>query len=124
MANHFAQFGSDFGNGMCGIVGISGSIVGLTLLYYYFKNARISDELEKVQYRDEHRATLDSFLQHPNSLSGVRHREYFEACARDGLDPYSVISMDGYDQRDLEQIVENIERERRYQFQYRGRHTK
>ena len=124
MADYFGQLGTNFGYGMGGVVGIAGSAVALTLLYYYFKYDGISDELEKVQYRDEHRATLNSYLQYPNSLSGVRHRKYFEACARDGLDPYSVISMDGYDKRDLEKIVENITREKQYQFQYRGSHTK
>lgn len=75
-------------------------------------------ELEKIKYRDEHRDELDSYMEHPNSLSGVPNRQYFDYCARNDIDPFSVLSIDSFTQDDLEAIVENVERENNYGFSY------
>lgn len=88
--------------------------------YSLIKNSPKVKELRTIKYRNEHRTELDSFNNYENALAGLPEdtANMFLASVVKGEDPFSVVYIDSYDQQDLETIVENIEREKEYQFTY------
>ncbi len=81
-------------------------------------------ELEKIKYRDDHRDELDSYKELPNSLAGVKNRRHFAFCRSHEEDPFSILAIDCFSKKDLETIVDNVERENEFGFTYQKRVTR
>lgn len=89
------------------------------------KNTGKVSELRKIKYRDEHSTELREYPNYRNALVGLsaRKREWFESMEEEGHDPFCITEIDSYTQSDLEQIVQNIATEKKYQFTYTPRRT-
>ncbi|MBQ2910577.1 MAG: hypothetical protein IJE53_07190 [Bacilli bacterium] len=89
------------------------------------KNAGKVKELRKIKFRDVHRKELETYPNYENALAGLptRKRQWFEGMANEGQDPFCITEIDSYTQRDLEQIMENMETEKQYTFKYAPRKT-
>lgn len=93
------------------------------------KNLPIVEELEKLKYRNEHRKELDSIGVYPNALAGLsndqaRRIRRCMSAEDEPKDPFSVAEVDQFSQQDLETIVDNIQREKTYEFEYVKRPTR
>lgn len=103
------------------IVGV-GSIVVANLIvggYFFNKNNKIVGELERVNFRNTNRATLDKFREYPNSTVGLSKKkaEMLNATNEDE-DPFNIIDLESFTTEDLEQIVSNIGTEQKFAFEY------
>ncbi len=81
------------------------------------KNNKKLQELSKIKYLNHHKKTLESYKEYPNALVGLdkRTENYF----REIEEPFLMIDLDDYSEKDLETIVDNISlREREYSFNY------
>ena len=80
--------------------------------------------IEKLKYRNDHRDELDNALAYENAFVGLspRKADFFSKELENGLDPYTVLNIDAYTENDLKTIVDNIEREKTYQFTYAQHH--
>lgn len=89
------------------------------------KNSGKVSELRKIKYRDDHSTDLREFPNYRNALVGLssRKKNWFEGMLEEGQDPFCITEIDSYSQGDLEQIVQNIETEKKYQFTYVPRKT-
>lgn len=96
-----------------GVLTIVSAIPGFARLV---KNHQKVKELEKIEYRNDNKATLDSFRNYPNSLAGFTSDK--KKKFKNSSDPFSIINIDNYSIEDLEDIVSNINREKTYQFKY------
>lgn len=89
------------------------------------KNLPIIKELKKIKYRDEHREQLDHFDDYENALVGLteaQQTDYLEAKSTQE-DPFCITKIDQFTIGEMETIVENIEREKAFQFTYVNRPT-
>ncbi len=124
------------GNYISGLAGSTSSLenIGITcatclvgtipaLVHFLKTNAKF-EELKKIFYRNSFRSSLDSYQQYPNALAGVKNRKHFDYCAEHGEDPFSILSIDCFTKDDLETIVDNVEREKKFTFTYQRRNTK
>ena len=121
-----AQMSGWFNDPVKAIVGatvISGATI-IPAAVHLYKTSDKMCELKKIKYREEHRVTLNEFRDHPNALVGLRNKRHFAFCRSHGEDPYSILAVDNYTQRDLETIVKNVEREKDYSFVYQKRYTR
>lgn len=84
--------------------------------YKFAKNKEKIRELEKLKYRDEHQETLDSLKKYHNSLNGLSKRSIKRIQTEEN--PFSILHVDDYKKEDLEKIVSNIEKEKKYPFTY------
>ena len=89
------------------------------------KNSGKVRELHKIKYRNEHKDDLRSYPLYQNALAGLSSskKQWFELMAQEGLDPFAITEIDLYSKKDLEQIVENIDTEKQYQFVYAPRRS-
>ena len=74
-------------------------------------------ELSKIQYMIDNQKTLESYKEYPNALEGVGDdaKSYF----RRTKDPFLMVDLDSYEEKDLRTIVDNIiMREQAYNFNY------
>jgi len=94
-----------------------------SLIYTIHENEKLK-ELEKIKYRDDHREELDSYKEFPNSLAGVKNRRHFAYCRSHEEDPFSILAIDCFSKKDLETIVDNVERENEFGFTYQKRVTR
>ncbi len=78
-------------------------------------------ELDKIKYRDEHRTILEQYRVFPNSLMGLRNKRHFAFSRSQGIDAFSILDIDNFSKEDLEGIVTNVEREKKYSFGYTKR---
>ena len=85
------------------------------------KSSAKMSELEKIKYRDEHRTTLEQYSVFPNSLMGLRNKRHFAFSRNQGIDAFSILDIDNFTKEDLESIVTNVEREKKYSFGYTKR---
>lgn len=92
--------------------------------YHFVKNSQIVSELKKLKYRNDHRDELDNASAYENAFVGLspRKADFFSKELENGLDPYTVLNIDAYTENDLKTIVDNIEREKTYQFTYAQHH--
>ncbi len=87
------------------------------------KSLPIIKELKKVKYRNEHREQLDHFDDYENALVGLteaQQTDYIEAKSAQE-DPFCITKIDQFTIGEMETIVENIEREKAFQFTYVNR---
>lgn len=89
--------------------------------YKLVKNSEKLKELEKLAYRNEHKDQLDRIKEYENALAGLprKKRQKFRQ-----KDPFSILHVEQFSQKDLETIVENIEKEDSFQFAYKRTTTK
>lgn len=87
------------------------------------RNSSKVSELRKIKYRDEHRDELETFDQYENALVGLSSskRRWFSEMVKEGNDPFCITEIDEFSQRDLQQIIENIDTEKTYKFTYATR---
>lgn len=88
--------------------------------YRLVRNYPIVNQLTKMKYRIDHKDELASFNQYENALEGVdeERANAFRYEQSEGRDPFRAMNLDSYDLEDLQVIVGNIEREKKYQFTY------
>lgn len=84
------------------------------------RNSSKVRELEKIKYRDEHLEELRTYSTYPNALVGLSSskRRWFEEMAEEKADPFCITEIDAYSKGDLEQIVDNMNTEKKYGFTY------
>ena len=100
-----------------GLLTIMGLTIGLGPL---IKNKMIIEEIEKVKFREDNRGDLRAYIYYPNSLEGVNKKStsILHDAKIKRLDPFYTINIDCFTKSDLENIVENVNRERKYKFIY------
>ena len=93
----------------------------ISLLKYISNKGKVT-ELNKIEYRNNNLEDLKSIYKYENSLTGLStlSRRFFEK----SKDPFSIIEIDNYNQKDLESIMSNIEREKIYKFDYKQKTNK
>lgn len=96
-----------------GVVTVLGSIPAFSK---FLKNNAKVKELDKIEYRNEHKEQLAQIDQYANSLSGVSVSA--TALIEEEENPFSILNIDRFSLEDLEKIIDNMEREKRTGFQY------
>lgn len=96
-----------------GVLTIAGLAIGLGPL---IKNKIIIGEIEKIKFREENRHDLRAYIYYPNSLVSVNKKtaDILRDAKEQRLDPFYTINVDRFTRKDLENIVENVHRERKY----------
>ena len=94
-----------------GVVSVGGLIAGA--LGVKRNNDKIQ-EIEKIQYRDEHFDVLVTYPEYNNSLRGVSSKSHFLNFKnkKNPENAFDYIYLDKYSKEDLEKIVRNIHQER------------
>ena len=92
-----------------GVVCLGGVVAGA--LGVKRNNDKIQ-EIEKIQYRDEHFDTLVTYPEYNNSLRGLSSKSHFENYRNKPENAFDYIYLDKYSKEDLEKIVRNIHQER------------
>lgn len=89
--------------------------------YTIIRNNPKIKQLTKLKFRNDHKDSLNSFTDYPNALAGLDPDKAmtFTETQQQGKNPFSILNVDSYTQEDLERIVENIEREKEFQFVYK-----
>ena len=101
---------------ICGVTALT--VLGtMPSIVKMVKNSKKVDELDKIRYRNDHRRELESIPRYPNSLCGTR--ESIKTLIRRDRDPFSMLHVDDYSIEDLENIVNNVQKEEDYQFTYK-----
>ena len=96
-----------------GVVGVFALVKGGVT---YIKTAPKVKELNKLKYLQTHKKTLSKYNDYYNALGGLsnKKREYFEELE----EPFLMVDIDDYSEEDLHSILENINREKEFQFTY------
>lgn len=81
------------------------------------KNDKLCSQIAKFEYRNEHKQQLDRIDSYNNALSGLS--EDVKELIRTSKKPFSIFNASEFTLKDLEMIVENMEREESSGFQYR-----
>ena len=81
------------------------------------KNDKLCSQIAKFEYRNEHREQLNKINSYNNALSGLP--EDVKELVRTSKNPFSIFNASQFTLKDLEMIVENMERETNSGFQYR-----
>lgn len=99
----------------CMLVGL-----GAATFFYYeaVKNYRKITEIEKIQYRNAHQQELVSLGNYENALANIQDPSLL-GHIEENTDPFSAIYSDMYTKEDLEKIVKDVKREKRYGFTYK-----
>ena len=94
-----------------GVVSVGFAIVGA--LGVKRNNDKIQ-EIEKIQYRDDHFDVLVTYPEYNNSLRGVSSKSHFLNFKnkKNPENAFAYIYLDKYSKEDLEKIVRNIHQER------------
>ena len=84
-----------------------------------FRESEKVAELDKLQYLNENGEKLFNYRNYHNALSGLRKgvAEHF----RNAQDPYCILDIDEYEKKDLEKMMDNIEKEESFGFTYKKR---
>ena len=84
-----------------------------------FRESEKVAELDKLQYLNENGEKLRNYRSYHNALSCLRKgvAEHF----RNAQDPYCILDIDEYEKKDLEKMMENIEKEESFGFTYKKR---
>ncbi len=99
-----------------GVITILGTIPAFAKL---MKNIGKVQELDKIEYRDQHQQQLSQIDNYANSLTGVP--KSVRTLIEEEENPFSILNIDSFSQDDLETIVDNMERERETGLQYTKR---
>ena len=100
-----------------GVITILGSIPAFSKL---MQNCGKVKELEKIEYRDTHKEQLSHIDGYANSLVGVSSK--VARLIEEEQNPFSILNIDSFSQEDLEQIIDNMEREQKTGLQYTKSH--
>ena len=92
-----------------GVVCLGGVVAGA--LGVKRNNDKIQ-EIEKIQYRDEHFDTLVTYPEYNNSLRGLSSKSHFENYRNKPEKAFDFIYLDKFSKEDLEKIVRNIHQEK------------
>lgn len=97
-----------------GVITILGSIPPYTKMR---KNDKLLAQITKFEYRNNHIRELESIDNYANALSGLPEKlvEHIGKSKR----PFSIFNSSEFTLKDLEMIIENMEREQKSGFQYR-----
>jgi len=96
-----------------GVITILGTIPAFAK---FMKDRAKVKELEKIEYRDEHKAQLTRIGDYANSLNGVSQRVV--GLIEEEENPFSILNIDSFTQEDLEAIIDNMDREDKSGLQY------
>lgn len=99
-----------------GMITILGSIPAFAKL---FRESEKVAELEKLEYLEENSEKLRNYRRYHNALRGLNGR--VATHFRDNEDPYCILDIDEYEKKDLEIMMENIEKEESFGFTYKKR---
>ena len=99
-----------------GTITILGTIPAVAKL---FRESEKVAELEKLEYLAKHRQKLESYRSYHNVLKGLNKKAF--AHFKKSADPYCILDIDEYEKKDLEQMIENIEKEDAFAFTYKKR---
>ena len=97
-----------------GMITILGSIPAVAKL---FRETEKVAELEKLEFLSKNGSKLRNYRSYHNSLRGLNNRA--AAHFKREEDPYCILDIDEYDKKDLEIIMENIEKEEAFGFSYK-----
>ncbi|MBQ8132189.1 MAG: hypothetical protein IJ193_06835 [Bacilli bacterium] len=101
-------------------VGIGlGTIALGAAAYSFFKfveTRKQLKEIKKIAYRNQNEKDLKEFKNYENALTGLSRgkKKYFEETEY----PYSIVNTNYFTKKDLQQIMDNIDREKTYKFKY------
>ena len=97
-----------------GMITILGSIPAFAKL---FRESEKVAELEKLEYLEENSEKLRNYRNYHNALGGLNRRA--AAHFSESEDPYCILDIDEYEKKDLEIMMENIEKEESFGFTYK-----
>lgn len=100
-------------------VGVITILSSIPMGIKFVRDRKTLAELDKIEYRNKHRDKLDSYKCYENSLAGVSEKVQEKLLHK--KNPFSILNIDNFSKSDLEKIVNNINKERRLQFQYSKR---
>ena len=111
-------------NPMVTVAGVGAiTILGMIPAYAKLHHSKgVVRELDKLRYRGKHFDDLESFREYPNALTGLNPQT--ANWIRNSSDPFCILNIDCYEKEDLEQIMENIEVERKYDFTYQKKKSR
>ena len=99
-------------------IGLGTIALGATAFSFFklIEKRRKLNEVNKIAFRNQNESDLKNFKNYENSLTGLsrRKKRYFESEEY----PYSIVNTNQFSKKDLEQIMDNINREKIYQFKY------
>lgn len=100
-----------------GVIGLFGAITTALSLK---KDVPIVRELNKLEYRDAHRETLDSIEKYYNSLANLpeERAEEIRRIRANGEDPFGADRIDSFTTSEMESIVNCVEAEKNLGFTY------
>lgn len=97
-----------------GMVTILGAIPAVAKL---FRESEKVAELEKLEYLEQNSEKLRNYRNYHNALGGLNRRA--AAHFSESEDPYCILDIDEYEKKDLEIMMENIEKEESFGFTYK-----
>ena len=101
-----------------GTITILGTIPAVAKLFR--ENEKVA-ELEKLEYLSKHRRQLETYKQYHNVLKGINKGAALHF--RKSSEPFCILDIDEYDKKDLEQMIENMEKEDSFAFTYKKKKT-
>ena len=101
-----------------GTISILGSIPSIAKLV---KECDKVSELEKLEYLQKNRAKLENFRSYHNVLRGLNRSAANHFANSEN--PYCILDIDEFEKKDLEQMMENIEKEEAFGFTYKKKNT-
>ena len=96
-----------------GVITILGTIPAFAK---FMKERATVKELEKIEYRNKHTQMLGEIQNYDNALVDVS-REVVSLIEEE-QNPFSILNIDRFSQKDLETIIENIERQNKTGLEY------
>ena len=101
-----------------GTITILGSIPAAIKLY---RESKKVEELEKLEYLAKNRTKLEEYRNYHNVLAGLSRKaaSHFDTSEN----PYCILDIDSYEKKDLEQMMENINKEESFAFTYKRRNN-
>lgn len=99
-------------------IGLGTVALGATA-YSFFKfveSRKKLNEISKIEFRNKNEEDLKNFKHYENALTGFSKdkKKYFEETEY----PYSIVNTNFFSKNDLQQIMDNIEREKTFKFKY------
>ena len=99
-----------------GMITILGTIPAVAKL---FRESEKVAELEKLEFLSKNGGKLRNYRSYHNALRGLNNRAAAHFKRED--DPYCILDIDEYEKKDLEIMMENIEKEEALGFSYKKR---
>lgn len=97
--------------------GVVTALATIPSLAKLVKQNKIVEEIKKIDYRDNHRIYLDNFKNSQNALNGLNKIKANKLKKEEN--PFSILNIDDFSQKDLESIVEYMKLEETLGFSYK-----